>query len=87
MAETQAEKKKRIRRPALPLTDRSAEMVRKAAEYTGQPVSAVLEQLAGGEDLIRFIEKGCRSTAELFDRQREEQRNKLFGPLKPVEEP
>lgn len=78
--------KKRTRRPGLPLTDRSADMVRKAAEYTGQPVAEVLEQLAGGDDLTRFVEKGCRGLAETFDRHREEQRNKLFGPVKVLEE-
>jgi hypothetical protein len=31
-----AEATKRTRRPGLPLSDRSAELVRKAAEYTGQ---------------------------------------------------
>lgn len=81
-----AEKSKRTRRPGLPLSDRSAEMVRKAAEYTGQPVAVVLDQLSGGDDLARFIEKGCRGLAELHDRHREAERNKLFGPLKvPVE--
>jgi hypothetical protein len=79
------EKPKRTRRPGLPLSDRSAEMVRRAAEYTGQPVAVVLDQLAGGDDLTRFIEKGCRGLAELHDRHREAERNKLFGPLKPVE--
>lgn len=76
---------KRTRRPGLPLSDRSAEMVRRAAEYTGQSVAAVLDALAAGDDLTRFIEKGCRGLAEQHDRQRETERNKLFGPLKPIE--
>lgn len=76
---------KRTRRPSLPLSDRSAELVRKAAEYTGQTMAAVLEAIAAGDDLTRLVEKGCMGLAQAHDRERESVRNKLFGPLKPLE--
>jgi hypothetical protein len=79
------ERAKRPRRPGLPLNERSADLVRRAAEYTGQTIGAVLEAIASGDDLTRFVEKGCMGLAQAHDRQREAERNKLFGPLKPLE--
>ncbi len=76
---------KRTRRPALPLTPRAAELIRKAAEYTGRSVAAVLEDVAGGDDLLRYVEKACLGLAQAHDRERETVRNKLFGPPKTVE--
>ena len=73
---------KRTRRPGLPLSDRSAELVRKAAEYTGQTTAKILELVAAGEELTRTIERACLAIAQAHDRQREQERNKIFGALK-----
>jgi hypothetical protein len=77
---------KRARRPGLPLSDRSIDLVRKVAAHTGIPIGDVLASLAGNEELERHIEKGCKRLAELRDLQREVERNLLFEPPKvPVE--
>jgi hypothetical protein len=74
-----AETPKRTRRPGLPLSDRSIDLVRKVAVHTGLPVGDVLASLAGNEELERHIEKGCRRLAEQRDQQREVARQKLFA--------
>ena len=74
---------KRTRRPALPLSDRAAEMVRKVADYTGHSVTSVLEALAAGEGLAKYVERACFGLAEQHDAARTAERNRLFAPPEP----
>lgn len=81
-----AEKPARTRRIGVPLNDRSADVVRRAAKYTEKSVSWVLDSLAASDELTRFVEKTCRGLAEAHDRDRESVRNKLFPTFKPQPE-
>lgn len=78
---------KRTRRPALPLDDRAAKMVRKVADYTGQSVTSVLETLAAGDGLAKYVERACFGLAEQHDAARTAERNRLFAPPEPPAAP
>jgi len=90
---------KRTRRPALPLSDRAAEIIRQTAKYIGQPqddvkisvaVAGIPDGTAAVRSLDELIETMCRAMTIGYDKARESARESIFTkPLNPeaVERP
>lgn len=86
-------------RPALPLSDRAAEIIRNTAKYIRADQETVKLSIAmsgvpndsdGARSLDNFVEVVCRGLAESYDRSRTAERDSIFSkPLDTtaVEEP
>jgi hypothetical protein len=81
---------KRTRRPALPLSDKAATVIRSAAEYTGLGLDAVKLAVVtrtlktGAHTLDAFVALVCLDLAEEADRRRKETREALFSAPRPL---
>jgi hypothetical protein len=81
---------KRTRRPALPLSDKAAEVVKNAGEYTDLSQDDVKRAIAtrtlksGAHTLDAFVALICLDLAEEADRRRKETREALFAVPRPI---